>query len=255
MLLENKVRKRISSGKASLGGWCMTASVAACEILAAAGFDWVCIDAEHSSVEAEKLQSMIIAIENQEAEPFVRLALNSEIESKKALDAGASGIIVPMIKSYQDVEKAVSFVKYSPMGSRSFALSRATGYGNYADSYFKSANRWTFLVVMIEHIDAVKELDSIFSNENIDAVLVGPYDLSGSMGIPGDFTNEDFKKVINEIDFKAKKYQVTMGIHEVHPTGEKIARYVKQGYKFIGCGIDTIFINESARNIIKTRET
>lgn len=251
MEYENKVKVKISNNKITLGGWCMTGSIVSVEILAAAGFDWVCVDSEHSPVSMESMQNMFIAIENQGVEPFVRLATNDEVECKKVLDAGAKGVIIPMIKSSEDVEKAISFIKYSPEGNRSFALSRATGYGLNKDEYFKKANDIIFLGIMIEHIDAIKELDKIFNNKFIDAIMVGPYDLSGSMGIPGDFENEEFIKVIAEINQKAKKYNITMGIHEVHPTPKNIKNHIAKGFKFIACGIDTLFINDSARKIIK----
>lgn len=246
----NIVKQKISRGEHSLGGWCMTASTVAAEILASAGFDWVCVDAEHSPVDMETIQNIFIAVENHGAEPFVRISLNEEKECKKVLDAGAKGIIVPMVKSYEDVEKAISYVKYPPLGKRSFALPRATGFGSRSDEYYKKANDMIFLAIMIEHIDAISELDKIFNNQYIDAVLVGPYDLSGSMGIPGQFNNKEFKEALTKINKKAKEYKVTMGIHEVHPTKKNICDYIKKDFKFIACGIDTLFIQNSALNVI-----
>lgn len=246
----NKVKQKIKDGNVALGGWSMTASPVVAEILAAAGFDWVCIDAEHSPVNMETIQNMIVAIENKGAEPFVRISLNGEKECKKILDAGAKGVIVPMVKSYEDVEKAISYVKYAPEGNRSFALPRATGYGIEKTNYFKQANDIIFMGIMIEHIDAVKDLNKIFDNDKIDTILVGPYDLSGSMGIPGQFESKEFQEVIDEINRKAAEYNVTMGIHEVHPTSDNLKQYQKDGYKFIACGIDTLFINDSAQKII-----
>ena len=251
MIQVNKVKEKIRQNKPALGGWVMTASPVSAGIMAQAGFDWVCLDAEHSPVTKETAQNIFTAIERHEAEPFVRIALNDEIECKKFLDMGARGILVPMIKSYQDILKAISFTKYAPEGNRSFALARATGYGKFSAEYFEKANQELFLGIMIEHIDALKELDKIFSCKNIDAVLVGPYDLSGSMGIPGQFDNPDFETALNEINHKAKIYNIPMGIHEVHPTKEKIRSYINIGYCFIGCGIDTLFIAEAADEIIR----
>jgi 2-dehydro-3-deoxyglucarate aldolase len=247
MRATNKVLEKINKGKYSLGGWVMTKSVTSAEILAQSGFDWVCIDAEHSAVSKETASNIIRAIELHGAEPFVRISLNDEVEIKKYLDIGAKGIIVPMIKSYEEVKRAVSYIKYPPAGNRSYALSRCTGYGEYADEYFKYFNDNIFTAIMIEHIDAISDLDQIFSNKEIDAVLVGPYDLSGSMHIPGQFGNPKFMEVLDHIYSKAKEHNVTMGFHEVHPTKENINALIEQGYKFIACGIDTLFLLEKSK--------
>jgi len=250
MNYKNIVKEKLKKEKVSLGGWCMTASAISAELMALAGFDWVCLDLEHSSVNMEKILNIFYAIEINNSEPFVRLSHSSETECKKVLDAGAKGIIAPMIKSANDVKEIVSYVKYPPDGKRSFALPRSTMYGESANDYYKKANDMLFLAIMIEHIDAINELDKIFQNDYIDAVLVGPYDLSGSMGIPGEFDNSDFKKVISEINQKAQKYNINMGIHEVHPDHKNIKAHINNGFKFIGCGIDTLFIKNAAKKII-----
>jgi 2-keto-3-deoxy-L-rhamnonate aldolase RhmA len=248
---DNRVMRRIASGQPALGGWCMTGSTVAAEVLARSGFDWVCIDAEHSSVDMTDVQQMIMAIENQGCEPFVRIAANQESDIKRVLDAGAKGIIVPMVKSAADAERAVRYVKYPPIGGRSYALSRATDYGANSERYFKAANDIVFLTIMIEHIDALRDLDRILEIKSIDAVLVGPYDLSGSMGIPGQFDNSDFLSAMSEITRKVKAHALTMGIHEVHPTPAKVRSYIDQGYRFIALGLDTLFLSDSSTRILQ----
>ena len=246
-MIENKVLSKLRKEMPALGGWVMSGSVTSAEIMAQAGFDWVCVDAEHSPVSKETAVNMFRAIERHGAEPFVRISLNDEVEIKKYLDNGARGIIVPMIKSYEEVEKAVSYIKYPPEGKRSFALPRCTGFSQWSAEYFAKANRETFIGIMIEHIDAVKEIDRIFSSKAIDAVFVGPYDLSGSLGIPGQFDNREFVEILDLISRKAKEHAVRMGIHEVHPTKEKIKTLISEGYRFIACGIDTLFILEKSQ--------
>jgi 2-dehydro-3-deoxyglucarate aldolase len=230
----------------ALGGWVMTNSVVAAEIMAQAGFQWVCVDAEHSQVTTETAVNMFRAIERYGAEPFVRISLNDEVEIKQFMDMGARGIIVPMIKSYEEVKRAISYIKYAPQGNRSFALPRCTGYGQWSAEYFERSNSETFFGIMIEHIDAVADLDQIFACKEIDAVFVGPYDLSGSMGIPGQFDHPDFKSTLDLIYKKAEDHGVTLGFHEVHPTKEKIQALLDRGLRFIACGLDTIFILEKS---------
>ena len=153
-------------------------------------------------------------------------------------------LFVPMIKSYEDVKRAISYIKYAPLGNRSFALPRCNGYGQWSVEYFERSNQDTFFGIMIEHIDAVANLDEIFSGKEIDAVFIGPYDLSGSMGIPGQFDNSAFKSTLELIYKKTNDHGVTIGYHEVNPTKEKIKALIGKGIRFIACGIDTIFILE-----------
>lgn len=247
MIKKNIVLEMLKKHQPALGAWIMSNSVVSAEIMAQSGFSWVCVDAEHSQVSKETALNMFRAIELHGSEPFVRVSSNNEVEIKKYLDMGARGIIVPMIKSSQDVLNALSFIKFPPEGTRSYALSRCTGYGEFSDEYFKKANQVIFIGIMIEHIDALKDLDDIFSCKAVDAVFVGPYDLSGSMGIPGQFDNAGFQKVMKTIQDKAQQYDVTMGFHEVHPTPEKITRLLEKGIRFIACGIDTIFLMEKSK--------
>jgi 2-dehydro-3-deoxyglucarate aldolase len=244
MIKKNIILERIRNNKPALGGWVMSNSVVSAEIMAQAGFHWVCVDAEHSQVTMETAANMFRAIERNGAEPFVRLSQNDEVEIKKFMDTGARGIIVPMIKSYEEVIRAISYIKYPPGGKRSFALSRCTGYGQWSAEYFERADQETFIGIMIEHIDAVADLDRIFSCKGIDAVFVGPYDLSGSMGYPGQFDNPVFKSTLDLIYRKAADHGITLGFHEIHPTSAKIKALIDKGILFIACGIDTLFILE-----------
>lgn len=247
MMKKNIVLERLKNNLPVLGGWIMSNSVESAEIVAQSGFSWVCVDAEHSQVSKETALNMFRAIELHGAEPFVRVSSNDEVEIKKFLDMGAKGIIVPMIKSLQDVLDAISHIKFSPEGNRSYALSRCTGYGEFSEDYFKCANKEIFIGVMIEHIDALKDLDKIFACKEIDVVFVGPYDLSGSMGMPGQFDNVHFKAALKTIQDKANLHNVTMGFHEVHPTKEKIMHLLRTGVRFIACGIDTLFLMEKSK--------
>lgn len=247
MIKKNIVLERLKKDQPALGGWIMGNSAVSAEIMAQSGFSWVCVDAEHSQVSKETALNMFRAIELHGAEPFVRVSSNNEVEIKKHLDMGARGIIVPMVKSAQDVLNALSYIKFPPEGKRSYALPRCTGYGEFSDEYFKKANQEVFVGIMIEHIDALIDLDKIFSYKAINAVFVGPYDLSGSMGIPGQFDNIEFLEAMETIQKKASQYNVTMGYHEVHPTPENISQLLKKGIRFIACGIDTIFLMEKSK--------
>ena len=251
----NTIKEKLAHDQPTLGGWLLTGSVAVAEIMAQSGFDWVCIDAEHSPVTKETAHNIILAIERWDKETVVRISNNDPIECKKFLDAGARGILVPMITSGQDAQRAIQYIKYSPEGLRSFALPRATGYGAYAGEYFETANENIFVGLMIEHIDAIKELNTIFDTKGADVFFVGPYDLSGSMGIPGDFDHPEFQDALKEFYQKAREKNVRIGFHEVHPTPEKIKAHIDKGYRFIGCGLDTLFISGQSKKYAEMMKT
>ena len=147
MLQKNRILEKLINDKPTLGGWVLTGSGVAAEMLALSGFDWVCIDAEHSAITTETAQQIMVAIERHGAEPIVRISGNHDSEIKKFLDMGARGILVPMIKSYEDVEKAVSSIKFPPEGNRSYSLSRSTEYGLNSSEYFLKANDSIFFLV------------------------------------------------------------------------------------------------------------
>lgn len=246
MKIRNKVLERLNNNQPCLGGWVMSSSVMAAEILAQAGFDWVCVDAEHSPVDFQTVRNMFVAIERHGSEPFIRVSDSSEFGIKQSLDLGAKGIIIPMVKSAEEVEQIIAYASYAPQGCRSFAITRASGHGAFSNEYFSQINDQLFIGIMIEHIDSLPHLDKIFMNKRIDTVFVGPYDLSGSMNIPGQFDNKEFKKVLDQIHSKAREYGINMGIHEVYPTREKIRGFIESGYKFIACGVDTLYLREMA---------
>jgi 2-dehydro-3-deoxyglucarate aldolase len=246
MIHPNRVLTKLSNNEPALGGWMLTGSPVVAELLALAGFDWVCIDAEHSAISPETAQMAMNAIEKHGSEPFVRLSGIRQEEIKTFLDMGARGIIVPMIKSFEDVQRVISYSLFPPAGNRSYALPRCTRYGLSSEEYFRKANETTFLGMMIEHIDALPHLDNIFASPHIDAILVGPYDLSGSMGIPGEFNDPAFKEALELIHEKAVEHRIRVGFHEVHPSPEKITDLIERGFRFIACGLDTLFILDEA---------
>ena len=171
----------------SIGSWITLGHTSIAEIMCNAGFDWLAIDLEHSSITLSQAEEMIRVINLCNVKPFVRLTSNNPDQIKRVLDAGAEGIIVPMVNSYNDAIKAVDSSYYPPIGKRSVGLARAQKYGIGLNEYIKWKRKNFTLIVQIEHVDAIGNLEEIFSIEKIDGYLIGPYDLSASLGIPGDF--------------------------------------------------------------------
>jgi len=183
--------------------------------------------------------------------PLVRLNTNDPSTIRRVMDAGAQGVIVPMVNSAHDAQLAADAVYYAPKGDRSFGLGRAHEFGNKFEEYIEVANADSVLVVQIEHIDAVSNLDAILKVQGIDAIIIGPYDLSGSMGIPGKFNDSKFQDEINSIVEKVKKYKIALGIHIVRPSTVDYETRIKQGFRFIGFGIDTIYLSENSAMAVK----
>ena len=166
----------------SIGSWITLNHFSVVEIMAEAGFDWLCIDLEHSVIDYYDAEILIATIQAKGIKPFVRVGENNEIIIKRVLDAGAEGIIIPMVNSKSDAIKAVNAVKYPPQGTRGVGLARAQNYGFNFEEYAKNINDQTIIIAQIEHIDGINNLNEILAVEGINGSIIGPYDLSGSLG-------------------------------------------------------------------------
>lgn len=247
-------RSSLKKKKVSIGSWVQIPDVYSTEIMAKAGFDWLAIDMEHGPIGLDAVFRLIQVIDLAGSVPLVRLNANDPSTIRRVMDAGAAGVIVPMVNSKENALRAIDTIKYPPQGRRSFGLGRAHRYGENFESYVESANASSVLVVQIEHIDAVKNIDSILCLEGIDAVLIGPYDLSGSMGIPGKFNDKKFDAMVSGIIEKVKKTNKLLGIHIVHPSEKELEKRVGQGFSFIGYGMDTIFLSEAVSKVAKLQK-
>ena len=235
----------INRKRLSMGSWIQLPDVFSAEIMAKAGFDWLVIDMEHGLIDLNCAYKLIQVISLSGGVPLVRLNENDPSTIRRVMDAGAGGVIVPMINCADDARKALDAVNYPPVGKRSFGLGRAHQYGKEFENYLGKANRTSILVIQIEHVRALDDLDAILSLKGIDACIVGPYDLSGSMGIPGKFNDKRFNTVLDKIIKAVKKSDKLLGIHIVSPSEADLKRRIAQGFKFIAYGMDTVFLSEA----------
>ena len=236
---------------ASIGSWITIGHPSIAEIMADAGFDWLCIDLEHTVTDYYEAQQLIMAIQGKGLKAFVRVGENNSRIIKRVLDAGADGIIVPLVNTANDAIRAVNSVKYPPLGTRGVGLSRAQGYGfdfeNYRDNKVKNIK----LIVQIEHIDGILNLDSILEIEGVDGTFIGPYDLSGSLGKPGDWENKEVKDALNLYEHKAQKYNKLSGYHVVDTNYQLVNDKIIKGYNFIAFGFDALFLGIKIRQELK----
>ena len=247
MNLKNKLKKN----KLSIGCWLTISSPLIPEILAPAGFDWLCVDMEHTSINLNELVPLIISIENQKMSPIVRVGENDPNLIKRVMDVGAHGVIVPNINSPEEAEQAVKSVKYPPTGSRGVGLFRAQGYGKKFKDYLKWLENESIVIIQIEHYQAIKSIDQIFSTKGVDGFLIGPYDLSGSINKPGDFKNKNFKDMIKIILKSAKKNKIPAGFHSVSSDPVEAIKNIKKGYKFLAFSLDSILLQNAAISAMK----
>ncbi len=231
----------------SLGSWITLNHPSIIEILAETGFHWLCVDLEHTSIDYNDAQLLIATIQTKGLKAYVRVGENNARIIKRVLDAGADGIIVPMINTKEDAQKAVVSVNYPPVGKRGVGLARAQGYGFNFDEYKNKKAKEILLIAQIEHIDAVNNLDDILSVDGIHGTLIGPYDLSGSMGKPGRYDDNDVKQVLNKYEITAKNYDKFIGFHVIQPDHKLVLEKIARGYNFIAFSLDSIFLGQAAR--------
>jgi 2-dehydro-3-deoxyglucarate aldolase len=228
----------------SVGSWMQIPEASVAELIGHAGYDWVAVDMEHGSISLNQLPNLFRALEIGGTLPLVRIAQGLPKDCKSALDAGAGGVIVPMIESAEQLIMVRNECRWPPSGTRGVAFSRANLFGKNFDQYAEEAQA-PLLIVMIETKKALNNLHSILNVEGIDAVLIGPYDLSASMGLTANFSDKIFLAAIASIKKQCDEFQIPCGIHIVDPSPEELQKKIKEGYLFIAYSIDAVFFNKS----------
>jgi 2-dehydro-3-deoxyglucarate aldolase len=237
----------MSNKEISIGSWITLGHLSIAEIMADAGFDWLCIDMEHSVIDNYTAEQLIAIIEAKGCVPYVRVGENDPLIIKRVLDAGAKGVIVPMINSAEDARKAVDSVKYPPVGTRGVGLARAQGYGFNFEKYARKVNDETTVIAQIEHVEAVNNLEEILKVDGIDGTIIGPYDLSGSLGKPGEYDDPKVHQVLDRYEEISRMADKAMGYHVIKPDGRLVLKKIKAGYTFIAFSLDTLFLGSMCR--------
>lgn len=250
--MNHHFRKRLNSGELLAGTMVSLASPEVAELLAQVGFDWLFIDAEHSPLDPLQMQRIMQAA-GKDTPCLVRLPSSGDVPIKKALDSGAAGVIVPQINSAQAAEEVVRMAKYAPQGQRGVGVSRAHGYGLGFQEYVSQANQETVVVVQAEHIEAVNHIDEIVAVPGIDAVLVGPYDLSASLGKLGQVDDPQVRAAIDQVTDACLQAGVRLGIFGM--TAGAVRPYIDAGYTLIVAGIDTVLLGRAATQLLAELRT
>lgn len=244
----SSLKQKLKNNELTIGSWIMMGNPMSVEVMALAGFEWLVIDIEHTSIDLETAQSLITTIQANGIKALVRVSKNEEVVIKRILDMGADGIIVPMVCSKEDAKQAVEYAKYPPFGKRGVGLFRAQKYGTTFEEYKKWVNEELVIIAQIEHINAVGNIEEVINIEGIDGIIIGPYDLSGSMGCPGEFERDDVKEAVQQILDKCKKNNMPSGFHVVDTNPDNLKQKIDQGCTFLAYGIDYFFMRDAAMN-------
>ena len=244
-------KERLRRRQTTLGSWITLGHPAVAEILCDAGFDWLSVDLEHSVITLDQAQQLIQVISAAGVVPLVRVGANDALIIKRVMDAGATGVIVPLVNSREDAERAVEAVYYPPRGKRGVGLARAQRYGFGFEEYRLANQEEAVVIVQIEHIQAVKNLREILRVPGVDGFIIGPYDLSGSLGKPGAFTAPEVRKALVEVETVAREEQALAGFHVVPVDWELLAEKWRAGYRFLAHSLDTLWLGSGPRRSVQ----
>ena len=227
----NRVKQLWREGKPAIGGFLSIPHCFPAEVMAHTGLDWLCIDMQHGCIDYSDAVPMLTAISTTAVTPLVRVPWNEPSMIMKVLDAGAYGVIVPMVSNRAEAERAVAACRYPPAGIRSNGPNRAMLYGG-AD-YQKGADKEMLCIAMIETAEGIGKMEEIISTPGLDAVYVGPTDLALSLGLPPVMDNDDPKHVatVNKILETCRKHKVAAAMHTM--SAKYTQRYIDQGFNMV----------------------
>ncbi len=248
------LKSKLRNNELTIGTWLSLAHPAIAEIMVNAGFDWVTIDLEHSVITTREAEEMIRVIDLGGSVPLVRLSSNDSVQIKRMMDAGARGVIVPMVNSLEDVERAVSAVHYPEKGTRGVGLARAQGYGTTFQGNLDWLKNEAVIIVQVEHINAVENIEAILSCDDVDGYIIGPYDLSASMGLHGQFEHPDIVAALKKIREVGAALKKSGGLHIVEPNPEELRSRIKEGFQFLAYSVDFRMLDVACRTGIKIRD-
>jgi 2-keto-3-deoxy-L-rhamnonate aldolase RhmA len=241
-------RQRLEQGDTLIGALLQMPLPETAELFVEAGYDWLFVDMEHSPMDARAAMNILAATDRQ-VPCVVRVPWNDEAAIKKALDIGASGVVVPLVNTVEDARLAVGRCKYPPSGFRSVGITRAQRFDLDFEDYMRRANDETAVILQIEHVEAVANISRILDVPGIDGVFVGPFDLSGSMGKPGQINDPEVQSAIRSVIEACEKRDIARCIYAHTPAHARA--YLAQGYRVISLCTDYILLARAAAQALK----
>ena len=239
-----ELKKKLNQQKAVFAGWTSIGHPQITEMIARSGVDFIGIDLEHSTISQEQAQRIIAACHADAVVCIPRVASHDPESIRRLLDSGADGILVPTVETPAEVDKLIEVMKYPPSGKRGYGVARAQGYGNEFKTYTSNWNQESILILQIESVTAVKNIEALLEFEEVDGVMIGPYDLSGSLGIPGQIDSELVEKESQKVVESCKRHHKACGIHIIDPSNESIRSALDNGYTFLALSSDVFMLQK-----------
>lgn len=245
--------QKMEEGQGVIGTFCHLGGTVAAECLSLSGLDYIVIDMEHGPFSEESAGDMIRAMRLHGAEPFIRTRDSSRAAVLHALDLGARGLIIPDVRSVDEVRHLVEYAKYFPLGARGFAFSRSAGYGFLPElkdlgRYFAEVNRHTLLMPQCETAEALEDIEEIAALDGVDGVFVGPYDLSVALGAPANFASAEFGRALDRVLAACRAHGKLAFIY-ANTMREARDRFA-QGYRGVAIGTDTAFLVKAVQGML-----
>jgi 4-hydroxy-2-oxoheptanedioate aldolase len=241
------LRRRILGGEATVGVFLNLGSLAAAELVARAGYDWVIVDLEHGMGTEAELHAQLLAVQGNPTAALVRVASAERLRVGRALDMGADGLMIPRLETPAEVVETLRWMRYPPAGIRGVALpTRGSGYGEIGHGELAATVNGRLLgVFQVESPAAVAVSEAMAAIDGVDVLFVGPADLSHAMGIPGRFDEPAFVGALDAVIAACRTHGKSAGI--LLPDASGVAAARAQGFTFIGVGSDGAFVSSSAR--------
>lgn len=230
------IKTRLRQGQPCIGAWSTVPSPAVAEAMASCGFHWLAVDLEHSAIDSADVLPIFLAAERHGVAPFVRLPSADPYLARRYLDSGAAGLIVPVVESADAFARFAHHCAYPPAGRRGACLSRANGWGDGFDAYNRDFQ--PVLVPQIESRAGLAEVEAIAALDCVDALFIGPYDLSADLGTPGRFDTADMVAAMDRVLAACARHGKAPGLHQVATDPQVLRSRIDQGYRFVAYGTD-----------------
>ena len=240
------LRARLAAGEFLVGTWLTFLDPSVAELLAGSGYDFLVVDMEHGVADAAHLQTFCIAARAGGSAVLARIGANEPVRIMHALDVGASGVIVPQIRSVADVERAVAWCRYPPEGTRGAAARRPSGYGRKTREYFAIADATVLCCVQIETQEALDIIEDILAVPGVDALLIGPNDLAAALGHLGETGHADVESAVADVRERALRRGMPIGFVSASPDPAPAVARRDQGFSFVTVGVDFAFLAAGA---------
>jgi 4-hydroxy-2-oxoheptanedioate aldolase len=234
------------SGTPSFGAWVTISDAAAAAIICNCGYEWLIIDAEHHPFNPEKIREIVSVVRARKGVPIVRVPVNDPAVIKQALDFGAEGVVVPLLHTAADAQEAVAACRYPPDGIRGFNPVNASNFFHDIDDYLKTINDRVVVILQVEHVDAVSNLDGILATPGLSGILIGPADLSYSMGYALQPGHPQVQAAIQTTISKCNAAGIPVGI-SIGGTPEELASFIRRGMNFMLIGFDYEWIAQAGK--------